>query len=183
MTTLEQTLWSKLRGLHQSHCLGAGRTLCVPPQDSASTLKALRWAIASAEKPDSTSLTVLFVTPAPSAAYKRWLNHPSVREVLTVPVSFLKANTGTGQVSRSPTARLLLIVGSPAELSRVNVAQLHKEVSRACATAAATPATAAKAKKRPCEAVAHTPAQHHKWCPPLRELRSRLSRTHKCTDP
>ena len=25
----------------------AGRTLCVPPQDSASTLKALRWAIAS----------------------------------------------------------------------------------------------------------------------------------------
>ena len=81
----------------------AGRTLCVPPQDSASTLKALRWAIASAEKPDSTSLTALFVTPGPSAAYKRWLNHPSVREVLTVPASFLKANTGTRQASRSPT--------------------------------------------------------------------------------
>ena len=161
----------------------AGRTLCVPPQDSASTLKALRWAIASAEKPDSTSLTALFVTPAPSAAYKRWLNHPSVQEVLSMPASFLRTDTGTGQVSRSPTARLLLLVGSPAGLSRVNVAQLHKEVSRACATAAATPATAAKAKKRPREAEAHTPAQHHKWCPPLRELRSRLTRTHECTDP
>ena len=58
------------------------------------------------------------------------------------------------------------------------------QVSRACAAAAAsTPATAAKAKKRPCEAVAHTPTQHHKWCPALRELRSRLIRTHKCTEP
>ena len=100
-----------------------------------------------------------------------------------MPASFLKANIETGQASRSPTARLLLLVGSPAELSRVNVAQLHKEVSRACASAAATPATAAKAKKRPREAVAHTPAQHHRWCPPLRELRSRLTRTHECTDP
>ena len=102
---------------------------------------------------------------------------------LASPASFLKEDTGREQVSCSPTARLLLVVGSPAELSRVNVAQLHSEVSRACDTAAATPATAAKAKKRPREAVTHTPAQHHKWCLALRELRSGLAEAHECTEP
>ena len=141
----------------------ARRTLCVPPQDSASMLKALRWAIASAEKPDSTSLTALVVTPAPSAAYKRWLNHLSVREVLTVPGSFLRTDTGTGQVSRSPTARLLLLVGSTAELSRVNVAQLHKEVSRACATAADNACHCYKSE----EAAARSGGSHTCTAPPV----------------
>ena len=153
----------------------AGRTLCVPPQDSASTLKALRWAIASAVKPESTSLTALIVTPAPSSGYRRWLNHPAVRELLQVAASFLQADTGDTRASRSPTSRLLLLVRSTAELERIDAAKLHKEISGACAGAVAT-------KKRSREAVAQTAAQHHKWCPPLSDLRKNISEAHKCTD-
>ena len=154
----------------------AGRTLCVPAQDSASTLKALRWAIASAVRPESTSLTALIVTPAPSSGYRRWLNHPAVRELLQVPASFLQADTGDARASRSPTSRLLLLVGSTAELERIDVAKLHKEISGACAGAAAT-------KKRSREVVAQTATQHHKWCPPLSDLRKKISEAHKCTEP
>ena len=126
-------------------------------------------------RPDSTSLTALILTPAPSSGYRRWLNRPAVRELLQVPASFLQADTGNSHASRSATSRLLLLVGSTAELERIDVAKLHKQISGACAGAAAT-------KKRSREIVAQTAAQHHKWCPPLSDLRKKMNEAHKSTE-
>ena len=112
------------------------------------------------------------MTPAPSSGYRRWLNHPAVRELLQIPASFLQADTGDARASRIPTSRLLLLVGSTAELERIDVAKLHKEISGACAGAAAT-------KKRSREVVAQPAAQHHKWCPPLSDLRKKIDGAHR----
>jgi ribonuclease HI len=61
-------------------------SICHPPPDHDSMDKCLRWAIGSAVRYFNTEVVTLLVMPVRlNTAYERWLPHPTVTEIATIP--------------------------------------------------------------------------------------------------
>jgi len=112
-----------------------------PPHDAKAMEKAVRWAIFSAEKSMSPTLTAFMLPKTGANAYQKWLTHPMIRELGCIErehISFKAPDhwkTGQPYKHHSKEDIAIFVVANQAGLDkflRMHMQQLRKEI--ACAS-------------------------------------------------
>jgi len=79
-----------------------GSSVAHPPFHSDSILKSLRWAVASCNRADVPSFTVMIIPAWPRSSFSSWLQHPTVKATCRIP----KNNFPFSPECSSPTAHV-----------------------------------------------------------------------------
>ncbi len=112
-----------------------GASEAYPLHNAKAMEKAVRWAIFSAEKSMSPTLTTFMLPKTDANAYQNWLTHPKVRELGCIERKHTSFNWLREQAYKhhSKDDVAIFVVANQAGLDKfLHMQQLHKEVARAC---------------------------------------------------